>query len=84
MYGPWNIQNEFSVFWVMVLCKSNRLLPTVVEKLSASIITSRLIMDFAVPVKTDLVSLRYPWVVHCVVCYAGVSIPEYLLFPSLG
>ena len=21
MYGPWVVQNEFSVFWVMVLCR---------------------------------------------------------------
>lgn len=68
MYGPWIIRNSFSVFKVMVLCKSNRLLPTVVEKLAVSIITSRLIMDVAVPVKTEIVSLRYPGVICCVVC----------------
>jgi hypothetical protein len=63
MYGPWVIQNVFSAFWVMVLSKSNRLLPTVLEKLA----TSRLIMDVAVSVKTEIVSLRYPVLVHNVV-----------------
>jgi hypothetical protein len=67
MYGPWVIQNVYSVFWVMVLSKSNRLLPTVVEKLAVSISTSRLIMDVTVPVKTEIVSLRYPGLVHSVV-----------------
>jgi len=62
MYGPRIIQIEFSVFWVMVLCIR------VVEKLAASIITSRLITDIAVPFKTEIVSLRCPEVVHFVVC----------------
>jgi len=67
MYGPWVAQNVFSIFWVMVLCESNRLLPIVVEKFAVSVVTSWVIMDVAVPVKTETVSLKSPGVVNCVV-----------------
>jgi hypothetical protein len=67
MYGLWVAQNVFSIFWFMVLCESNRLLPIVVEEFAVSIVTSWVIMDVAVPVKTETVSLKSPGLVHCVV-----------------